>query len=86
MGVFDFDLVDDVDAEVHVHGFVTQNILELLGGAGHFIAASQGENLNKTDVEKDSFEDDVKGDEFAQQFLVIFRRSGLEGGVASDIE
>ena len=33
MGVFDFDLIDDVDAEVHVHGFVTQDILELLGEA-----------------------------------------------------
>ena len=40
--VFDFDLVDHVDAEVQVHGFVAQDVLELLGGTGHFVAAAHG--------------------------------------------
>ena len=41
-GVFELDLVDDVDAEIKVHGFIAQNVLELLRYAGHFVAASHG--------------------------------------------
>ena len=40
MGVLQFDLVDDVDAKIHVHRLVTQDVLKLLGRAGHLVAAA----------------------------------------------
>lgn len=78
MRVFDFDLVDHVDAEVQVHGFVAQDVLELLGDAGHFVAAAHGEDLGEAAVEEDAFQDAVVGDQVAQQFFVGFDGAGFE--------
>lgn len=80
--VFQFDLVDHVDTEVQVHGFVAQDVLELLGDAGHLVAAAHAEDLGKAAVEEDTFGDHIESDEVAQQFLVVFRGAGFEGGVA----
>lgn len=66
VGVFQFDLVDDVDTKIEVHGFVTQNVLKLLGDAGHFIAAAHGENLAETAVKEDAFGDAAKSDKVAE--------------------
>lgn len=76
--VFDFDLVDHVDAEVQVHGFVAQDVLELLGDAGHFVAAAHGEDLGEAAVEEDAFQDAVVGDQVAQQLFVGFDGAGFE--------
>ncbi len=81
MRVFQLDLVDDVDAEVHVHGLVAQDVLELLGGAGHLVAAAHGEDLDEADIEEDAFEDHIEGDQFPQQLLVVLRGAGVEVGV-----
>lgn len=78
MRVFDFDLVDHVDAEVQVHGFVAQDVLELLGDAGHFVAAAHGEDLGEAAVEEDAFQNAVVGDQVAQQFFVGFDGAGFE--------
>lgn len=81
VGVFDLDLVDHVDAEVQVHGLVTQDVLELLGDAGHLVAAAHGEDLGEAAVEEDAFQHAVVGDQVAQQLLVRFDRAGVEGRV-----
>ena len=38
--VFQFDLVDQVDAKIAVHGLVTQDVLVLFSGAGHLVLAA----------------------------------------------
>ena len=81
MRVLDLDLVDHVDAEVQVHGLVAQDVLELLGGAGHLVAAAHGEDLGEAAVEEDAFEYAVVGDEVLQELLVGLRGAGLEGRV-----
>ncbi len=80
--VFDLDLVDDVDAEVHVHAFVAHDVLELFGCADHFVAAAKGEHLGEADIEKNAFEDDVEGDQVAHQALVGFGCASVEIGVS----
>ena len=76
MRVFELDLVDHVDAEVHVHGLVAQDVLELLGGAGHLVAAAHGQDLREAAVEEDALQHAVVGDQVAQQLLVGLRRAG----------
>ena len=39
-GVLQLDLVDHVDTEVEVHGFIPQDVLELLCNAGHLVTAT----------------------------------------------
>lgn len=78
MRVFDFDLVDHVDAEVQVHGLVAQDVLELLGDAGHFVAAAHGEDLGEAAIEEDAFQHAVVGDEVAQQLFVGVDGAGFE--------
>ena len=78
MRVFDLDLVDHVDAKIHVHGFVTQDVLELFSNASHLVASTHGQNLGKANIEEDAFEHDVERDQFTQKFLVVFRSAGLE--------
>ncbi|RMS47138.1 hypothetical protein ALP66_102286 [Pseudomonas amygdali pv. photiniae] len=76
--VFDFDLVDHVDAEVQVHGLVAQDVLELLGDAGHFVAAAHGEDLGEAAIEEDAFQYAVVSDQVAQQLFVGFDGAGFE--------
>jgi hypothetical protein len=68
------DLVDDVDAEVQVDGFVAQDVLILLGDADHLVAAAEREDLREAGVEPHAFEDNVEGDEVAEEGLVVLRR------------
>ena len=79
--VLDLDLVDHVDAEVHVHGLVAQDVLELLGGAGHLVAPAHAQDLDEADVEEDALEDDVEGDQLTQELAVVLRGAGVEVGV-----
>lgn len=76
--VFQFDLVDYVHTEVHVHGFVTQDVLELLGHASHFVATAHGEDLGEAAVEEDAFQYAVERDQVFQQGLVGFHGAGFE--------
>lgn len=85
VGVFQFDLVDYVYTKVQVHGFVAQNVLELLGDAGHFVAAAHGQDLAEATVEEDAFGNYIEGHQVAQQFLIGFWGAGGEGGVAQGL-
>lgn len=76
--VLDLDLVDHVDAEVQVHGLVTQDVLELLGDAGHLVAAAHRQDLGEAAVEEDAFQDAVVGDQVAQQLFVGLDGAGVE--------
>ncbi|CAI8868725.1 hypothetical protein EMIT0162MI3_20424 [Pseudomonas chlororaphis] len=76
--VFDLDLVDHVDTEVQVHGFVAQDVLELLGDAGHFVATAHGQDLGEAAVEEDAFQNAVVGDQVAQQLFVGVDGAGFE--------
>jgi hypothetical protein len=67
---FSLDLVDDVDAEVQVDALVAQDVLVLLGDADHLVAPAEREDLREAGVEPHAFEDDVEGDEVAQESLV----------------
>ena len=79
--IFDFNLVDDIDPEVHVHGFITKNVLELFGGPGHLISPAHGQDLSEADVEEDPFKNDVERDQVAQKPLIRFGCSGDKGGI-----
>ena len=61
--VFEFDLVDQVDAKVAVHGFVAQDVLVLLGSACHLVLTAQRQNLGKAYVEKQAFHEASEHDE-----------------------
>ena len=61
--VFEFDLVDQVDAKVAVHGFVAQDVLVLLGSACHLVLTAQRQNLGKAYVEKQAFHEACEHDE-----------------------
>lgn len=78
MRVLDLDLVDHVDTEVQVHRLVTQDVLELLGNAGHLVAAAHGQDLGEATIEEDAFQYAVVGDQVAQQLLVGFDGAGVE--------
>ena len=78
MRVLDLDLVDDVDAEVQMDALVAQDVLILLGDADHLVAAAEREDLREAGIEPHALEDDVEGDEIAQEGLVGLRRAGRE--------
>lgn len=78
MRVLDLDLVDHVDAEVQVHGLVTQDVLELLGNAGHLVAAAHRQDLGEAAVEEDALQYAVVGDQVAQQLFVGLDGAGVE--------
>lgn len=84
--VFQLDGVDQVDTEIAVAGFVTQDVLVLLGSAGHLVLTAQCQDLHEADVEEQAFHDAGKHDQRAQQFLVVFQGAGLEGRVAQYVD
>ena len=55
MRVFQLDLVDYIDAKVHVHGLVAQDVLKLLRGSGHLVASAHGQDLGEAAVEENAF-------------------------------
>ncbi len=74
VGVFFFDAVDQVDAEVEVDGFIAEDVLELLADPGHFVLTVEGEDHHKAAVEEDPFHDDVVADEVFKELLSAFWR------------
>lgn len=69
VGVFGFDAVDEVDAEVEVDGFVSEDILELFSDACHTVLAVEAEDHDEAGVEEDAFHDDVVADEVFEELL-----------------
>ena len=78
LGVLEFDLVDQVDAEVAVHGFVAQDVLVLLGSASHLILTTQGQNLGKAHVKEQAFHEASEHDERLQKRLICFLSARFE--------
>src|SRR5690606_14046052 len=74
----DPDLVDDVDAEIQVDRFITQNVLILLGNADHLVAPAERQDLRKARVEPHALENDVERDQISQEVLIRVRGSGPE--------
>lgn len=77
-GVFGFDAVDEVDAEVEVDGFIAEDILELFSDAGHAVLAVEAEDHNEAGVEENAFHDDVVADEVFEELLGAFEGGGGE--------
>ena len=69
IGIFFFNSIDEVDAEIEVDGFIAEDILELLANAGHFVLSVEGQDHHKAAIEEDSFHDDVVADEVFEEFL-----------------
>lgn len=86
MGVFHLDGVDQVDAEVTVHRLVAQDVLVLLGGAGHLVLAAQGQNLHEAHIEEHAFHDAGEHDQALQELLVRSRGAGLEVRVGQRVD
>ena len=80
--VFQLDLVDDVYAEVQVHGLIAQDVLELLRHAGHLVATPHGENLCEAAVKENAFSDCIEPDQVSQQLLVGFGSARMKIGIA----
>ena len=53
----------------------------MFGNADHLVAAAERQDLREAGIEPHAFEDDVKGDEIAQEGLIGLGRAGLEVGV-----
>ena len=78
MRVFDFDLVDHIDTDVQVHRLIPQDVLELFGHAGHFVAAAHGQNLGEAAVKEDAFQDAVVRHQITQQLFISLNGAGFE--------
>ena len=76
IGIFFFDPIDEVDAEVEVDRFIAQDVLELLSNPGHFILPEEGEDHGKAAIEEDPFHDDVVADQVFEEFLRSFEGVG----------
>jgi len=63
VGVFELELIDQVNAKVAMHGLVAQDVLVLLGSAGHLVLAAQSQNLCETNVEEQAFHEASKHNE-----------------------
>ena len=74
VGIFRFDGVDEVDAEIQMHGFVAEDVLELFTNARQPVLAVEREDHHKTAVEKNAFHDDVETGEVFEELLDPFRR------------
>lgn len=72
------DLIDHVDAEVHVQRFVTKNVLVLLGDANHLVAPVGGQNLAPNQCRTRFLQHGVESDEIAQERLIVLSSSGRE--------
>ena len=52
--ILELDRVDEVNAEIAVHGLVTKNILVLLGCPGHLVLTTQGSRRRGASFQKPS--------------------------------
>ncbi|KAG1304698.1 hypothetical protein G6F62_015685 [Rhizopus arrhizus] len=80
MRIFQFDGVDQVDAEVAVHGFIAKDVHVLFGGAGHLVLAAKRQDLREAHVEEQAFHQACEDDQRLQQRLVGFGRTRLWRG------
>ena len=69
-----------------MHRLVAQDVLVLLGGAGHFVLAAQGQDLGEADVEKQAFHHAGEDDDRLQQLLVRDQSAGLEFRIGQDVD
>ena len=81
MRIFQFDLVDHINAEIEVHRLISQNVLELLGDPGHLVAPSHRQDLGETAVEENTFCYRIEANQIAQQLLVGFGGSRCKVGI-----
>src|SRR3546814_8590358 len=86
MRVLDFDRVDQIDAEIAVHGFVAQDVQVLLGSTRHFVLTTQGKYLRKTNIKEQAFHQASENDQRFKQRLVGLRRAGFEVGIGNCID
>ena len=76
-----FDLIDQINTEITVHRLVTQDVLVLLGRAGHLVLATQGQDLGEADVKEQPFHEASKHDQRLEQGLVGFDGARVEMGI-----
>ena len=69
MRIFKLDLVDHVDTKVQMHRLITEDVLELLCNARHFVATPHRQDLGEAAVEEDTLCHTIKADQVAQQLL-----------------
>lgn len=86
MRIFQFDGVDQVDAEIAVHGFIAQDVHVLLGRAGHLVLATERQDLREANVEEQAFHQASEDDQRLQQRLVGFGRARLEVGIRDRVD
>src|SRR5690606_11501790 len=82
----EFDGIDQIDAEIAVHGFIAKDVHILLGGTGHFILAAQRKDLRKSNIKEQTFHQACKYDQRFKQCLIVFRRASLEVRVGNSID
>ncbi len=86
MRVFEFDLVDEIDAEIAVHRLVAQDVLVLLARSGHLVLPAHRQDLHEAHVEEEALHDAGEDDQALEQVLVGFGRAGLERRVGQHVD
>src|SRR3954467_2593344 len=84
--VLELDGVDEVDAEVAVHGLVAQDVHVLLCSTGHLVLPPERQDLGEADVEEQALHQAGEHDQALQQVLVALLRAGLERRVGQDVD
>jgi hypothetical protein len=79
-------LVDQINAEITVHRFVTQDILVLLCCTRHLVLATQRQDLGESHVEEQTFHQARKHNQRLQQSLICLRSTCMEVGVHDGID
>ncbi|MNQ88241.1 hypothetical protein D3C85_1034980 [compost metagenome] len=86
MRIFQFDGVDQINAEVAVHGLIAKDVHVLLCSAGHLVLAAKRQDLREANVEEQAFHEASEDDQRLQQRLVGFGRARLEVGVRDRVD
>src|SRR5690606_26513882 len=86
MWVLELHCVDQVDTEIAVHGFITQDVLILFCSTHHFVLTTKCENLCKADIEEQAFHQTCEYDQGTQQFLIVFQCTGLEFRISQRLD
>ena len=81
MRILNFDLIDQIDAEIQMHRLVAQDVLEFFRRADHLVLAPEAEHLHEADVEEQPFHDHVIANQIAQKAPIGLDRSGFEIGI-----
>ena len=67
--IFFPDSVDQIDSEIKVNRFVSQDVLKLFADASHYIAPVERKNHDESSVEENAFHDDIVADEILEKGL-----------------